>query len=58
MLEHRNRRVKAGGWAVEIGGERAKCAPLLSDVYDGRENIAAVRRDVNALMADYPLFAW
>lgn len=25
---------------------------------DSEENIAAVRRDVNALMADYPLFAW
>ncbi len=44
------RAVKAGGWAVEIGsGERAKCAPLLSDVYDGREVIAAIRReDVSA----------
>ena len=25
---------------------------------ENEENIAAVRRDVNALMADYPLFAW
>ena len=25
---------------------------------DSEENIAAVRRDVNALLADYPLFAW
>lgn len=25
---------------------------------ENEENIAAVRRDVNALMANYPLFAW
>ena len=25
---------------------------------ENEDNIAAVRRDVNALMADYPLFAW
>jgi glycine hydroxymethyltransferase len=30
---------------------------VLSD-HENEENIAAVRRDVNALMADYPLFAW
>ena len=25
---------------------------------ENEENIAAVRKDVNALMANYPLFAW
>ena len=25
---------------------------------ENEENIVAVRRDVNALMANYPLFAW
>ena len=25
---------------------------------ENEENIAAVRRDVNAMMAEYPLFAW
>ncbi len=25
---------------------------------ENEENIASVRRDVNALMAEYPLFAW
>ena len=30
---------------------------VLSDA-ENEENIAAVRKDVNALMADYPLFAW
>ena len=30
---------------------------VLSD-HENEENIAAVRRDVNALMADYPLYAW
>ena len=32
--------------------DRVLCDP------ENEENIAAVRRDVNALMADYPLFAW
>jgi glycine hydroxymethyltransferase len=30
---------------------------VLSDA-ENEENIAAVRQDVNALMANYPLFAW
>ena len=30
---------------------------VLADA-ENEENIAAVRKDVNALMADYPLFAW
>ena len=30
---------------------------VLAD-HENEENIAAVRKDVNALMADYPLFAW
>ncbi len=30
---------------------------VLSD-YENEQTIAAVRREVNALMADYPLFAW
>jgi glycine hydroxymethyltransferase len=25
---------------------------------ENEENIAAVRKDVNAMMAEYPLFAW
>lgn len=25
---------------------------------ENEENIAAVRKDVNAMMAQYPLFAW
>ncbi len=25
---------------------------------ESEENIAAVRKEVNALMTDYPLFAW
>lgn len=32
--------------------DRVLCDP------ENEENIAAVRKDVNALMADYPLFAW
>jgi glycine hydroxymethyltransferase len=30
---------------------------VLSDA-ESEENIAAVRKDVNALMENYPIFAW
>ena len=48
------RGVKGG----QDGPHRRADRPRAEKTPENEENIAAVRRDVNAMMAEYPLFAW